>query len=321
MEYTRLGRSGLKVSRLCLGTMNFGLKTEQSDAHDIMDEAHELGINYFDTANVYGSRGGTEEIIGHWFAGGNGRRERTVLATKAYMTMGEWPNQSGLSALAIRRECDASLRRLRTDYVDIFQMHHIDRATPWDEIWEAMETLRTQGKAVYFGSSNFAAWHIAQAQERATARGMLGLVSEQSLYNLVHRTVELEVLPAAQHYGLGLVPWSPLEGGLLAGILTSANEHQRRKEDRSATGAITYRDQIVAWEKFCADRGEAPALVALGWLLHQIGVSAPIIGPRTLRQLRDTVPALSVSLDGDALRQLDAIFPGPGGSAPEAYAW
>src|SRR5258707_11828134 len=181
MEYTHLGRSGLSVSRLCLGTMNFGPQTTEADSHAIMDAAHEYGINYFDTANVYGQhrgKGATEEIVGDWFASGGGRRERTVLATKLYGAMGDWPNEDRLSALNIRRACDASLGRLRTDYIDLYQMHHVDRDTPWDEIWQAMEVLVAQGKILYVGSSNFAGWHIPQANDTAAAPGFFGPVRE-----------------------------------------------------------------------------------------------------------------------------------------------
>ena len=186
-----------------------------------------VGINFFDTANVYGrskGRGATEEIVGRWFAQGDGRRERTVLATKLYVDMGDWPNEGRLSALNIRRACDASLRRLQTDYIDLYQMHHIDRDTPWDEIWEAMEVLRAQGKILYVGSSNFAGWHIAKAQAAAAERHFMGLVSEQSLYNLIARKVELEVLPAAADFGVGVIPWSPLQGGLLGGVVRKERE-------------------------------------------------------------------------------------------------
>src|SRR5689334_14958057 len=263
MEYTHLGRSGLTVSRLCLGTMNFGSLTPPGDAHAIMDRAHEVGINFFDTANTYGRRqsppgqvanndeshaGWTEEIVGEWFAQGGGRREKTVLATKLYGETGPWPNEGKLSALNIRRAVDASLRRLRTDHIDLYQMHHIDRDTPWEEIWQAMEVLVAQGKIVYVGSSNFAGWHIAQAQEAARARNFLGLTSEQSLYNLLERSVELEVLPAAQHYGLGLIPWSPLHGGLLGGVLRKEREGVRRASGRSAETLEKHRGQIAAYE-------------------------------------------------------------------------
>src|SRR4051812_556227 len=221
MEYTNLGRTGLQVSRLCLGTMNFGPFTTEPDSFAIMDRALEHGINFFDTANVYGWKKGegvTEQIVGRWFAQGGGRREKTVIATKVYGGMGDWPNESRLSALHIRRACEESLRRLQTDHIDLYQMHHVDRLTPWEEIWQAMETLVQQGKVIYVGSSNFAGWHLVQAQCEAKARNFMGLVSEQSLYNLNARMIELEVLPACEEYGLGVIPWSPLGGGLLGGV-------------------------------------------------------------------------------------------------------
>ncbi|WP_018682277.1 aldo/keto reductase [Actinokineospora enzanensis] len=330
MEYTNLGRSGLSVSRLVLGTMNFGPQTTEADSQVIMDRAHEHGINFFDTANVYGWQQGegiTENIIGRWFAQGGGRREKTVLATKLYGGMGDWPNQNRLSALHIRQAADESLRRLQTDYIDLYQMHHIDRTTPWDEIWEAFGVLRQQGKVLYFGSSNFAGWHLAQAQEAARERHFLGLVSEQSIYNLLTRWVELEVLPAARHYGLGVIPWSPLHGGLLGGVLRKQREGgaARGLSGRSGEALEQHREVIDAFEKFCADLGEDPAHVGLAWLLAQDGVTGPIIGPRTLEQLDGSLRALEIKLDADALAKLDELFPAPapGGAkpAPEAYAW
>ncbi len=324
MQYTHLGRTGLSVSRLCLGTMNFGPQTTEEDSHAIMDHAHELGINFFDTANVYGwktGEGWTEQIIGNWFATGGTRRERTVIATKLYGGMGDWPNETYLSALNIRRACDASLRRLQTDYIDLYQMHHVDRDTPWDEIWEAMEVLRQQGKILYVGSSNFAGWHIAKAQEQARRRNFTGLVSEQSIYNLLTRSVELEVLPACQDYGLGVIPWSPLQGGLLGGVIRKENEGKRRLEGRSQESLEEHRPAIEAYEGFCADLGEDPAHVGLAWLLAQPAVTGPIIGPRTMDQLDGALRALDLTLDEAALARLDEIFPGPGGAAPEAYAW
>jgi aryl-alcohol dehydrogenase-like predicted oxidoreductase len=324
MEYTHLGRTGLRVSRLCLGTMNFGPITAEPDAHAIMDRAHEHGINYFDTANVYGwdkGKGLTERIIGNWFAHGGGRRERTVLATKVYGGMSDWPNDGRLSALHIRRACDASLQRLQTEYIDVYQMHHIDRDSPWDEIWQAMETLVQQGKILYVGSSNFAGWHIAQAQAAAERRHILGLVSEQSLYNLLVRQVELEVLPACQSYGLGVIPWSPLAGGLLGGVVRKEREGRRRTSEQAAESLQRNREAIEAYEDFCADLGEEPADVAIAWLLQRPEVTAPIVGPRTVEQLDGPLHALTLTLDTKALARLDEIFPGPGGTAPEAYAW
>lgn len=323
MQYTHLGRSGLKVSRLCLGTMNFGPQTEEAASHAIMDSALDSGINFFDTANVYGGaehRGWTEEIIGRWFAQGGERRERTVLATKVYGTMTDRPNESRLSALNIRRALDASLKRLQTDYIDIYQFHHVDLDTPWDEIWQAMEVAVQQGKILYAGSSNFAGWHIAQAQESAARRNYTGLVSEQSIYNLLTRAVELEVIPAAQQYGLGLIPWSPLQGGLLGGVLKKENDGVRRTQGRAAQALAKHRDRIQQYEDLADDLGHEPGDVALAWLLHQPAVTAPIVGPRTQRQLDAALRALDVKLDTDALKRLDDIFPGHR-TAPEDYAW
>ena len=319
MDYRFLGRTGLRVSPLCLGTMNFGTQTDEPTSHQIMDSALEGGVNFFDSANVYGATE-TEQIIGRWFAYGDGRREKTVLATKVYGGSDPWPNTSKLSALHIRQACDDSLRRLQTDHIDLYQMHHVDRDTPWDEIWQAMDLLIQQGKVLYVGSSNFAGWHVVQANEAAQRRGSFGLVSEQSLYNLNARMVELEVLPACQAYGVGVIPWSPLGGGLLGGALRKITEG-RRAGERVQAAVERNRDKLEAWESLCADLGEDPADVALAWLFHQPAVTAPIIGPRTPEQLAGAFHALEVTLEQDTLDALDKIFPGPGGAAPEAYAW
>src|SRR3989454_3665740 len=323
MDHARLGRTGLKVSRLCLGTMNFGPQTSEGDSFVLMDRALDLGINFFDTANVYGWRTGegvTEQIVGRWLAQGGGRRERVILATKVYGKMGDEPNDRGLSARHLRRACDESLRRLRTDRIDLYQMHHVDRDAPWEEIWQAMERLVAQGKVLYVGSSNFAAWHIAQANAAAAARHFLGLVSEQSLYNLAARTVELEVIPACRALGLGLIPWSPLAGGLLGGSLRKASEG-RRTGERLQRSVEKHRARLEASEGPGRVLGEDPAAVALARLLHNPAVTAPIIGPRTTEQLTRSLRALDVALSPDVLARLDTIWPGPGGEAPEAYAW
>ena len=322
MNYTNLGRSGLKVSRLCLGTMNFGPQTSEADSHAIMDRALEHGINFFDTANVYGRVirvGFTEEIIGRWLAQGGGRREKVVLATKVYNPMGDWPNQGRLSALHIRQACEASLERLQTEYLDLYQMHHIARECPWEEIWQAFEQLVREGKVVYAGSSNFAGWHIAQAQEAAKARHFMGLISEQSLYNLNARNVELEVLPACEAYGLGVIPWSPLGGGLLGGVLKKI-EGGRRASEAVQKNIEKHRPKLEAYEALCAELGEEPANVALAWLLHQKVVAAPIIGPRTAEQLDGSLRATELQFSEETLRRLDEIFPGRK-PAPEDYAW
>jgi aryl-alcohol dehydrogenase-like predicted oxidoreductase len=330
IEHRRLGKHGVLVSNLCLGTMNFGWHTSQEDSFKMMDRALELGINFFDTADVYGGaveHGHTEEIIGRWFAQGGGRRDAVVLATKVYNPVTRKanrpePNSDGrsLSAMKIRKHCAGSLSRLQTDWIDVYQMHHIDRACPWDETWQAFDSLIKQGKVVYVGSSNFAGWDISTACQEASKRGMTGLVSEQSIYHLDNRMVELEVIPACQHYGLGLIPWSPLAGGLLAGALES-HQTGRRKGESFEKRVENNRDKLEAYEGLCKELGEPPAAVALAWLLHNPVVTAPIIGPRTLEQLESAVRATEITLTEDILVKLDEIFPGPGGEAPKAYAW
>lgn len=329
MRYAHLGRSGLKVSRLALGTMNFGDVTDEAESFKILDAALEAGINLIDTADVYGGPqspdmeqgyGLSEEIIGRWLAQGGGRRERIVLATKVYQPMGTGPNDKYLSAYKIRKAAEDSLRRLRTDHIDLYQMHHVDRSTPWEEIWQAMEQLVREGKVTYVGSSNFAGWQIATAQNAAASRHFLGLVSEQSLYNLTARTIELEVIPALRHYGIGLIPWSPLGGGLLGGVLRGT-EGGRRMTPHTRKTVERHRPRLEAYEALCDEIGEQPADVALAWLLHNPVLTATIVGPRTAEQLAGSRRALDVTLSEDTLRRLDDIWPGPGGEAPEAYAW
>jgi len=328
MEYANLGRTGLLVSRLCLGTMNFGPKTSESDSHAIMDRALRHGINFFDTADVYGwklGEGVTEQIIGRWIVQGGGRRDKIVLATKVYGKMSDWPNDQGLSARHIVRACEDSLRRLQTDWIDLYQMHHVSRTTPWEEVWQAMDLLVQQGKVRYVGSSNFAGWHLASAQAAASRRNSLGLVSEQCIYNLLTRHVELEVVPAAIEYGIGIIPWSPLHGGLLSGALRKQREGTgaRSSEGRAADSLAENREAIEGFEKLAGDLGHQPADVALAWLLSRPGVTAPIVGPRTLDQLDASLRALEVRLDDKALARLDELFPpvGNGGPGPEAWAW
>jgi len=319
----RLGRSGLTVSRLCLGTMNFGRVMDEAAAHLLLDAALEAGITFIDTANTYGwteRLGRSEEIIGSWLAGSDSRRERIVLATKVYGAMSDQPNDRGLSARNIVRSCEGSLRRLQTDYLDLYQMHHVDRSVPWEETLSALERLVAEGKVLYTGSSNFAGWDIARANERASVRHGLGLVSEQSLYNLCERTVELEVLPVCREYGVALLPWSPLHGGVLSGVL-SRSDRARSVEGRPQKYAAAHGDQLTAFERLCAEMARSPAEIALAWLLHQDGVTAPVVGPRTPDQLAGCLRAMDVELSTDTQARLDAVFPGPGGPAPEAYAW
>jgi aryl-alcohol dehydrogenase-like predicted oxidoreductase len=323
MQYTKLGRTGLNVSRLCLGTMNFGPLTNEADSFVIMDKALDLGFNFFDTANVYGwklGEGVTEQIVGRWLSQGGRRREQIVLATKVFGKMGEGPNDHRLSAFHIRQACEASLRRLQSDHIDLYQMHHIDRETPWEEIWQAMEILVQQGKVLYIGSSNFAGWQIAKAQAEAQRRNFMGLISEQSLYNLNARMIELEVIPACKAHGLGIIPWSPLAGGLLGGALEK-QASGRRNSERVQEAIQKHREKLEAYETFCQKIGEKPADVALAWLLSNPAITAPIIGPRTIEQLEGSLRALEIVLSEDSLKKLDEIWPGPGGEAPEAYAW
>lgn len=328
MKHVHLGRTGLRVSNLCLGTMNFGPQTTEADSFAIMDQALEVGLNFFDTADVYGWKQGegvTENIIGRWFAQGGGRREKTVLATKVYgeMNLPGYVNpnlQRGLSAKKIIAGCESSLKRMQTDYIDILQMHHIDRTCPFDEIWTAYETLVAQGKIVYAGSSNFAGWDIATAQQTAAHRHFIGLVSDQSLYNLEQRTLELEVLPACRHYGLGVIPWSPLAGGLLAGALEKQAAGRRAHVDFEKR-VEKKRAQLEKYEAFCKKLGETPADIGIAWLLHNPVVTAPIIGPRTAEQLKGALHATDIVLSPESLKTLDEIWPGPGGEAPNAYSW
>ena len=322
MIYKYLGRTGLSVSRICLGTMNFGAITSNEESFNIMNRALELGINFFDTANVYGGKVGkgiTEKLIGEWFEQNKIRRDKIVLASKVYGDMGDWPNEKYLSAYHIKKACEDSLRRLKTDHIDLYQMHHIDRNTPWDEILQAMDQLINEGKIIYVGSSNFAGWDIATACQESYKKDLFGLVSEQSKYNLFNRKIEREVIPACEYYGVGIIPWSPLEGGLLGGVVKKANEG-RRGTDEVMNKYEKHKEQIGKWEKFCVEIGEDHADTALAWLIHQPAVTAPIIGPRTLQQLETSMRAIDIKFEKNQLDKLDEIFP-PGGQAPQYYAW
>lgn len=324
MEYTKLGRSGLTVSRLCLGTMNFGPYADEKESHEIMDKALELGINFFDTADVYGwemGEGLTEKIIGSWLSKENGRRESIVLATKVYGQMGNAPNERGLSKYHIISACEESLTRLQTDRIDLYQMHHVERTTPYEEIWEAMEQLVREGKVLYVGSSNFAGWDIAKAQGDANKRNFMGLISEQHKYSLSCRLPELEVLPSSFDHGIGVIPWSPLDGGILGGKALDPEKKSRSIDKMQKTKIEKYRSNIEQYYAFCEELGESPADVAIAWLLQNEAVAAPIIGPRNEKQLVGITKSVEIKLSVETLKKLDEIWPGPGGSAPEAYSW
>ncbi len=334
MQYTNLGRTGCKVSRLCLGTMNFGPETSEADSHAIMSKALELGINFWDTADIYGWKKGeswTESIIGRWMAQNAAKRDQIVLATKFFNEMGDGPNDRGNSAFHIRHAVEKSLRALQTDHIDIYQMHHVDRACTWDEIWDALDRLITQGKIIYTGSSNFAGWHIVKANEAARRRNSLGLVTEQCKYSLQCRHAELEIIPAAKDYGVGIIPWSPLAGGMLAGY---AEPGKRRNGDWVKPVLAANKIKIDAYEAFCKQLGEKPADVAIAWLLQNPAVTAPIIGPRTMDQLNGSLRALDITLSAETLAKLDIIWPPAGHpdvqpnskspfkyESPEAFAW
>ena len=326
MAYAHLGRSGLLVSRIALGTMDFGYLLDESSSFEVMGAAVDAGINHFDTADVYGGPqtadmtkgyGVSEEVIGRWLQR-SGRRDEIVLATKAYQPMGLGPNDRRLSAYHLRRACEASLRRLQTDHIDLYQMHHVDRATPWEEIWQAMEQPVREGKVTHVGSSNFAAWDVALAQSAANARHFLGLTSEQCLYNLAKRAVEMELVPALRSLGVGLIAYSPLHAGLLAGALQAVETAGASVDLLQRVQPV--RGQLEAYEALCREIGAKPAHVALAWLLHQPVVSTALVGARSVDQLQANLGGLALNLEQDVLQRLDHIWPGPG-EAPQAYAW
>jgi aryl-alcohol dehydrogenase-like predicted oxidoreductase len=342
--YTHLGRTGLQVSRLCLGTMNFGPQTDEATSFEVMDAAIDAGLTFFDTANVYGGWAGkpeahagwTEEIIGRWFAQGGGRREKVVLATKVHGRMNnplDGPNDdNGYSAYKIKRSVDASLARLQTDHIELYQMHHIYTHAPWDEVWGAFEDLIAAGKVVYAGASNFGARHLCWAQQAASERHFLGLVCEQHRYSLVTRQPELELLPTALELGLGVIAWSPLGGGLLGGHALDGQGGNRSASAAADLDAAT-RERLQRFHDLAASAGHSPANLALAWTLANPALTAPIIGPRTPEQLAEALAAPEIKLDADLLTALDGIFPGPGNpgtggdpaaqaaTAPWAYAW
>ncbi|OLT29961.1 oxidoreductase [Nocardiopsis sp. CNR-923] len=325
-QHTRLGRTGLSVSRLCLGTVNFGGRVEEPEARRLLDHALARGVDFVDTANMYGWRvhkGFTEELLGRWLGESPSRRDAVVLATKVGNPMGGGPNDSGLCARHVIAACDASLRRLRTDWIDLYQMHRMDPGVAWDEVWQAMETLTAQGKIRYVGASNFSGWGLASAQEAARARGFTGLASEQCLYNLLVRQPELEILPAAVAYGLGALVWSPLHGGLLGGALRklAAGTAVKSAQGRAQSALAAHRAAVAAFEELCEDVGRPPAEIATAWILSRPGVTSAVIGPRTPEHVDGALRALASPLDADVLARLDDLFPpvGRGGPAPDAW--
>lgn len=327
MDYAFLGRTGMKVSKLCLGTMEFGTLTAEEEAFRIMDAALDAGINFFDTADMYGDefgpghRGLVEEVIGRWFAQGGGRRERTVLATKVFYQMNnplDGPNDyDGLSAYKIKRNVENSLRRLKTDYIELYQMHDIDRRTGWEEIWEAMEVLRYQGKIVYVGSSNFAANDLCTAQQEAEKRHFMGLVSEQHHYSLLKRQAEAEVFPTAQKLGIGIMVWSPRASGrLTCNCLRPALPNSRTEKHKISE---ELREKLQRYSDLCKAYGYSEADVAVAWVLQNPAVTSCITGVRTMEQLEGAIAAMELKLDEEFNQKLEEIFEGPGGPAPGCY--
>jgi aryl-alcohol dehydrogenase-like predicted oxidoreductase len=324
MKYGYLGRSGLRVSRLCLGTGTFGGlipkhgeygSVGEKEAFKIMDAALDAGINFFDTANVYGGvghRGMTEEIIGRWFVQGGFRRERVVLGTKVGRVFEQdeldGPNkEEGLSLYKIRRHIEASFRRLQTDHVELYQMHHVDRNVGWDELWEAFEGLVRQGKVDYIGSCNFTGGDLNKAQTVARERHFMGLVSEQHRYNLIDRSPELGVLPAAKELGIGVILWSPMARGLLALDVTRPITRSITEDAQKSLEA--HRSQLEAFSSLCRELGEQEANVALAWLLSNSAVTCPIIGPSSVEELQSMLRATEIELDTSALKRINEIFP------------
>jgi aryl-alcohol dehydrogenase-like predicted oxidoreductase len=314
MQLRNLGASGLKVSIIGLGCNNFGMRIDQAQTRMVVDAALDCGVNFFDTADIYGGSK-SEVFLGDAL---KGRRDKAVLATKFANPMGEGAYLRGGARRYIVKAVEDSLKRLHTDHIDLYQMHHIDRAAPVEEILQAMDRLIAQGKITYVGSSNFPGWAIARFNEKALASHRLGLVCEQSLYNLVERRAELEVLPACQAYGVGVIAWSPLAGGLLAGA--SGETSGRRAGAQARDAAQLNAPGLAAFTAFCAELGQAPGVVAIAWLLHQPGITSAIVGPRRRDQFAALLQAPRLGLDESALARLDAIFPACG-AAPEAYAW
>ena len=338
MKYTKLGRANVTVSRICLGTMFFGGWTEEKDAFRIMDKALDLGINFFDTANIYGGEEGpgqTESIIGRWLAADNSRREKIVLATLSgrYYTIGrvvrtrDVPNEEyGISAYKVRKHVDDSLQRLQTDHIDLYQVHHIDRRITVEEYWNTFARLEEQGKVLYEGTSNFPGWGLVKFNSAAKLSGRLGIVSEQSQYNLLNRTPELEVIPACLDQGIGLLPYMPLAGGLLAGRKPRSRDH-RSTDVAGEYGLDPESKQFTDYSKLCADIGETEATVSIAWVLRNPAVSSAIVGIRRIEHLEGLERAVELELSEEAMERIDDLFdinkgrPLKKGASPEAYAW
>lgn len=333
MEYAKLGKSNLTVSKICLGTMQFNLKTEEKESFEIMDRALDAGINFFDTADIYGSNwGGSEEIIGRWFAQESGRRDKVVLGTKVYwhdFNGPEWPNFSPhISAHKVRKNAEGSLKRLQTDHIDLYQAHHLDRGVTTEEFWESFERLQNQGKISYVGTSNFPGWGLMKYQMSAEQRGNMGLVSEQTMYNLFCRYAELEVFPAARECGIGILPYMPLAGGLLTGKRHSESGTRSAEVEEEYGIPLSENEQLDHFSALCQELGEKEHHVAIAWTLTNPAVTSVVVGIRKAEHLDSILRAAELTLDDEVLGRLNTLFDIERGrplrnnkEVPEAYAW
>ena len=321
MDYRSFGRTGVKVSALCLGTMNFGGRTDEKDSATIINHALDAGINFVDTANVYGhdpadfdiGRGRSEEIIGRTLKQ-NGKRSRVVLATKAHFPMRDDPNAQGSGRRHLIEQCEASLRRLQTDVIDLYQLHHPTNDVPVDETLRALDDLIRAGKVRYIGTSSFAAWQIVESVWVSKEWGLNRFVCEQPVYNLLDRRVERELIPMAQTYGLAIIPWSPMAGGLLTGRYRrgqtpppdSRYDSFWQRPDYLTDAVFDVLDVV---EALAAEKDCTPTQIALRWCLDQPGITSPIIGPRTLSHLQNNLDTLDITLSAEDHQRLDAIAP------------
>jgi aryl-alcohol dehydrogenase-like predicted oxidoreductase len=334
MEYTKLGRSTMSVSKICVGTMHFGPKASEEESHAILDRALEMGINFIDTANVYGGDAGpgrSEEIIGSWLAARPGVRDEIVLATKVYNPMGDLGiarDELGFSAYKVRKHLADSLRRLQTDHVDLYQVHHIDEQVSAEELWGTYERVVADGDVLYAGSSNYSGWGLARAQMQAWQRGFVGFVSEQTQYNLLSRVPEMEVLPAAQEFGIGVIVYMPLGGGLLTGKTESfSGSRTRQVEEEYGISLGPDNNQFRDFSSLCREIGEPEHVVATAWVLQHPAVDSAIVGVRTVDQLDGLDRAAELVLDASAMERLEDLFDinrgrtiGKGRS-PQAHSW
>lgn len=312
MEYRPLGRTGVKVSSLCLGCMMFGGKTPAAESYDIIDRALADGINFIDTANVY-SVGRSEEVTGEALKR-NGKRQQVVLATKVHGKMGDGVNDLGNSRRHIIEQCEASLRRLQTDYIDLYQIHRPQPDIPIDETLRALDDLIRAGKVRYAGSSTFGAWQLVESLWVAKELGLNRFVCEQPPYNLLDRRIERELLPMARTYGFAVIPWSPLAGGLLTGKYKRGEEPPEGARFADQTNPVYRRrlnnriyDVIDGLQPIAQEKGATLSQLALAWCVQQPGVTSPIIGPRTMEQYEDNMKALDVAITDDDRKAIDRV--------------